>query len=138
MSRIETCFKDGETIFETKLRGISLTRLKKFCQATEYPVGCYRDKTRGSYYIPGVMIISMFRHLVEKIAKEDDQFPLKKISSFYGSNGGTKENRVFINENLTYRLKILSNDGPKKVQFRVEVSRSPKDIVLAGIFIFCE
>ncbi len=137
MSKIESRFKEGNPIFETKISGISLLKLKKFCGATNSSLSDYFEN--GTHYVPGVYLIAMFRYIVKKIYKENNGFPMTKISSFYGYNGGTKESRVFINEDLTYKFQIFTKDPDgdgEKIVFGVEVCRTRTDIVLSGIFSF--
>lgn len=135
MSRIVSSFNSKDTIFEVEIEGIPLGRLKKFAEATGDTVKTYQEN--GTYYVPGIYLVAMFRHVVKKLAKENPDFPMKKLTSFYGGNrGGTKENRVFLNQNLVYGIKYLSKD-----QYMVEISRLSKkqrEIVLQGIFIFLE
>lgn len=131
METIETSFNDGDTIFQTSIEGISLPKLKSFCIATNSTLKDYYE--RKKHYVPGVYVIAMFRHVVKKLHKENPNFPLKKLKSFYGHNGGTIENRIFINEKLTYRFAKVSMNG-NKIQFKVEITRNLGEIVLKGLF----
>ena len=136
MSKIVSSFSSKDKVFETKIKGISLVRLKKFSEATGDTVRTYYEN--GMYYVPGVYLVAMFRHVVKKIGNENPEFPLKKLTSFYGGDrGGTKENRVYLNQDLVYRMKYLSKDQHKN-QYMIEISKDKKEIVLQGIFIFIE
>jgi len=134
MVKIKSNFSPDEKIFSTKIKGITLSELKKFTSSTRGKLSDFWDKKRKKFFIPGVMIIGMFRYVVEKLHKEQTDFPISKIKAFYGSNGGTVENRVYLNEDLIHSIALRSILKGKYL-FEIEVSREEtKEIVLKGLF----
>lgn len=154
MATIERKIKKGDAFFSTKISGRNIWHLWFFCLATgndlkDYIISkkkikipdwlivllYFYFKKKCKFFIPGVMILSMFRTVVKKIHKEDGNFPIKKLDSFYGSNGGTKENRLYLNESKVYKIKYLCK-MENRHQYIIEVCRENDDIVLQGIFSF--
>lgn len=130
---IHSIFHKEDRIISTEIAGITLQELESYAKGTRCSTLNFWDSDNENYYIPGAMIISLFRHVVEQLAKEKKGFPLAKIESFSGANGEVKENRVYIGESLKYNFVFLSN-VEKRFQFKVEVIRPNTEIVLQGIF----
>ncbi len=136
MIEIKSHFSEKDTIFSTLIKGINIQEIEGFGTSTRDQPSNFWDEGKKRFFVPGVMIISMFRYVVEKLYKENNDFPIKKLSNFYGSNGGTKENRLFINEELRYEF-VVRSFSKKKYFFEVEVLRNKtNEIVLNGLFQF--
>lgn len=133
-NKIQSFFTENDKVYKTTIKGHSYDEFQKFCEGTRYPIIGYWDEDEKKFFIPGVLFLSMFRHVVKKIGEENVNFPIKELAIFEPSIGGMVENKVYLNETLEYRFGYLSTYKDKKL-YQVEIARlSTNEIVLQGYF----
>jgi hypothetical protein len=136
MSNIE----ESKPVFELSLEKITGADIKAYCALFKIPLIEVTGTKAGkkSLYVPGHFIIGLFRHIVPVMSKKYSNFPLKELTSFYGYNGGTIENRLFINQKIMVRMQNKNGDGgSRKPLMAVDFIRlSDKKKILSGLFTF--
>jgi hypothetical protein len=128
--------ENKKNVFSCTVPNVSKEKLEAYCELYEIPLN--NLVYNSSYYIPGNLIEGLFRKIVKIISSEDKRFPINFLESFIGGNGGTRENRIFINETLTVwiDIKTLEETGPY-ISFLcgVDFNRG-EEIVFSGIYKF--
>ncbi|HZX74815.1 MAG TPA: hypothetical protein VFE57_10355 [Cyclobacteriaceae bacterium] len=136
-STIHTTMMPTQKIFELRLPPVTKRKLKSYCTTFEIPIDDFELKTKDRFWIPAHYFIGMFRNIIPKLHEQYPEFPLKRIDSFYGSNGGTYENRFFIRESIVLKMQERTKLSPTKYLFQVEFSNEKTGkIFLSGMFSF--
>lgn len=134
-----TSFNGNAPYFSTELKGYTKTQLQMYCKLFNLSIEKhFHDTKTGKYWVPGVFILSFFRAIIEKIRKENKDFPITKLDGFTVSCKSTIDERIALNEDLNFNLRmntLLENDHQMRYVCWIEVSKkSDKRVLFGGQF----
>lgn len=149
MSKLESKFEPGKTVFQTEMPPLTISKLKVYCDLFETPINKYYLKSpkqnnkknhraflngnTRKYSVPGTFILDMFRKTISKLHKESPTFPISMLNHMEFAVNSTEENPIFVNDKLTFKVQ---NWKPIKVESRIKIAYCKVEIYRGNYIVF--
>ncbi len=135
-------------LYEVDVVGVTEAELQAFCNATRNTKDNFKSST-GQLYVPSLLLAGLTVNVIQLINEKYDgsclekkKFPIKKTRGCPpGNNSGTQGNRIYLNENFTVKIQVLTETRAHKEDHlvsllcRVEIFKL-NEIAFGGLLTF--